>query len=286
MNVYNQKYKLKFYQMLIYNKITELRYDQFLTLFLIEIALILTTLFIFKKKLSFKLILSSSIVAILLSLLSMIIVQGFYGGMAYHERFGWPFQYEGISRGIEGDSTPWGINLDIWKFLANTTYWGLFPFLLLSQYFSKKKERKYQIFLLCSLSFYILLTLLFSYLNTSRLELLPEGTKTVSSTEKNTGLSDIEKRKREAIEDVYPEFKNFDTNTSFAGTSIETTQRDSDHYFAYIVNGSGVPIALATCFRVDRMFRVYKIGEYPDYLDSFSGYVGIDPVNCTGINAD
>lgn len=286
MNVYNQKYKLKFYQMLIYNKITELRYDQFLVLFLIEIALILINLLVFKKKLSFKLIFSTSIVAIGLSLLSMMIVHGFYGGMAYHERFGWPFPYEGISRGIEGDSTPWGINLDIWKFLANTTYWGLFPFLLLSQYFSKKKGRKYQIFLLCSLSFYILLPLLFSYLNTSRLELSPEETKRVSSTEKITGLTDIEKRKREAIEDVYPEFKNFDTNTSFAGTFIETTQRDSDHYFAYIVNGSGVPIALATCFRVDRMFRVYKIGEFPDYLDSYIGYTNIDPVTCSGIKPD
>lgn len=272
--------------MFIYNKISELRFDQFLVLFLIEIAFILTTLFIFKKKLTFKLVFSSLILAIVLSLLSMMIVQGFYGGMAYHERFGWPFQYEGISRGIEGDSTPWGINLDIWKFLSNTIYWGLFPFLLLSQIFSKKKGRKYQIFLLCSLSFYILMTLLFSYLNTSRLELLPEKTNKTSSTEKITGLTDIEKRKREAIEDVYPEFKNFDTNTSFAGTSIETTQRDSDHYFAYIVNGSGVPIALATCFRVDRMFRVYKIGEFPDYLDSYIGYTKIDPVNCTGIKAD
>lgn len=115
---------------------------------------------------------------------------------------------------------------------------------------------------------------------------MTEERKKISSIERISGFTDLEKRKREAIEEMYPEFKDFDINTSFAGTSIETTQRDSDHYFAYIVNGSGVPIALATCFRVDRMFRVFKVGEFPDYLDSYIGYIGIDPVTCTGIKAD
>jgi len=273
--------------MLIYNKITELRYDQFLILLVLEIVFILVTLLLFKKKLTLKLILCSSLLAIVFSLLSTMIVNGFYGGMAYHERFGWPFQFQGISRSIEDTLIPYGVGFDIWKFFANTIYWGLFPFLILFQMFFKKKSKKYQIFLICSLSFYFFLTLFFSYINNpNRSGLLTEERKKISSIERISGFTDLEKRKREAIEEMYPEFKDFDINTSFAGTSIETTQRDSDHYFAYIVNGSGVPIALATCFRVDRMFRVFKVGEFPDYLDSYIGYIGIDPVTCTGIKAD
>lgn len=154
--------------MIVYNKITELTYNQFLILFLTEAVIILFTLLVLKKKLSFKLIIFSSIIAIVLSLLSIIIVNGFYGGMAYHERFGWPFQFQEMSRSIDDVSTPWGIRFDIWKFIANTIYWEIFPLLILFEILSKKRSKQFQLFVIGSLTLYALLTLFFSYINTQK----------------------------------------------------------------------------------------------------------------------
>ena len=270
--------------MLIYNKITELTYDQFLILFVIEVSLLLITLILFKKKLSFKLILYSSIIALALSLLSLIVVNGFYGGMAYHERFGYPFQFQWISRSIDDISTPWGIRFDIWKYIANTIYWGIYPFLILFEVLSKKKSKKFQLFIITSITFFILITMGFSYINdTSRSQEKVNSTIETSIDENDFELSDIESRKKIAIEDEYTEFKGFVENSSFAGTSIKTVEQANDHYFAYILHGSGIPIIQATCFRVDRMFRVYKVGDFPDPLDSYIGYTDINPIDYLGI---
>lgn len=95
--------------------------------------------------------------------------------------------------------------------------------------------------------------------------------------------TDILTSKKEAIVTAYPEFKNFETSDSFAGVSVKTVEKGNDHYFAYITHGSGLPIAEATCFRVDRMMRVYNVGEFPDYLDSYAGYRDVNPVDCSGV---
>jgi hypothetical protein len=83
-----------------------------------------------------------------------------------------------------------------------------------------------------------------------------------------------------AIESKYPEFKNMDC---FATCSYKYKKEGPDYYFAYIVNGSGVPIAKATCFKFDKDFQVTKVGEFPNTVDSYYGYQDIDPKNCSGI---
>jgi hypothetical protein len=89
--------------------------------------------------------------------------------------------------------------------------------------------------------------------------------------------------RRNIIEKEYPEFRYFEQQDSFAGTSVVYEAVGSDYYFAYLLHGSGLPIARATCFRVDRAGRVFKVGEFPDLLDSYAGYPGIDPKDCSGI---
>ncbi len=89
--------------------------------------------------------------------------------------------------------------------------------------------------------------------------------------------------RRKAIEAAYPEFSDFENQPSFAGQSVVPAVIDGDYYFAYLVHGSGVPIAQATCFRVDRVGRVFETGVFPDPLDSSSGYRRVDPRNCRGI---
>jgi hypothetical protein len=88
---------------------------------------------------------------------------------------------------------------------------------------------------------------------------------------------------RSAIESAYPEFKDFENQESFAGQSVKSEADDGDYYFAYIVLGSGLPIAEATCFRVDRVGRVFEMGVFPDPVDSYAGYRDLNPRNCRGI---
>ena len=88
---------------------------------------------------------------------------------------------------------------------------------------------------------------------------------------------------RNAIESAYPEFKDFENQNSFAGQSVKSEADGDDRYFAYIVLGSGLPVAEATCFRVDRAGRVFKVGVFPDPVDSYAGYRDVNPRNCRGI---
>jgi hypothetical protein len=94
---------------------------------------------------------------------------------------------------------------------------------------------------------------------------------------------DLVALRRSVIETAYPEFKDFENQKSFAGQSVKTEVDDGDYYFAYMVLGSGLPIAQATCFRVDRVGRVFETGVFPDPVDSYAGYRDINPRNCRGI---
>ena len=89
--------------------------------------------------------------------------------------------------------------------------------------------------------------------------------------------------RRNAIETAYPQFKDFENQESFAGQSVKVEVDDGDYYFAYMVLGSGLPIAQATCFRVDRVGRVFEVGVFPDPVDSYAGYQDVNPRTCSGI---
>ena len=273
--------------MFVYNKVTELVYDQFLLLFLFEIVVLLFAILPFKKKLNFRTILFSSIIAIVISLLSMMIVNGFYGGMAYHERFGWPFPFQWTSRSIDDISTPWGLRFEPWKFLTNTIYWSLLPLTILLEIYSNNKNKKYQIFLVATLTIYIILTILFSWYNNRKsLEIASNQISEITTEGDTITDIDLAKRKQETLEKEFPEFKGFEEASSFAGVSVKIQEEGSVHYYAYILHGSGIPILKVTCFRVDRMFRVFKIGEFPDMLDSYIGYMDIDARTCGGITVE
>ena len=276
--------------MIFYNQLTELISLQFLIIALFEVIIVTIALFVFKRKTTTKILFFATIIALVLSLLSITIVRGNYGGMAYHERFGWPFQYDTVLRNIEigtNISVPYSSHFDFIKFIANTVFWGFIPLIILFEFYSKEKNKKYNIFAISSLVLFILLTVFFSYSNSrTEIELNIEKIKepsTVLPISDNSGKDDILSKKKIAIESKYPELKNFEGQKSFAGQSIKTVDNGNDHYFAYIVHGSGLPIAQATCFRVDRMFRVFKVGEFPDPLDSYIGYRDLDIKTCTGI---
>lgn len=98
-------------------------------------------------------------------------------------------------------------------------------------------------------------------------------------------LSELDLTRRNAIQQAYPDFTvNYEDQPCFAGCSVKVMQDGKDYHYAYITHGSGLPIAVATCFKVDPMMNVYKVGEFPDMLDSYMGYIDVDPKTCRGIN--
>ena len=99
----------------------------------------------------------------------------------------------------------------------------------------------------------------------------------------NNVNDDIEINFRNLLEKQYPEFKDFENQESFAGKKVKMEIYEGDRYYVYMVLGSGLPIVEATCFRVDSMGRVFKIGIFPDLTSSYIGYTDINPKNCQGI---
>lgn len=107
---------------------------------------------------------------------------------------------------------------------------------------------------------------------------------TPGSTEASDDIqADLVAIRRNAIEDAHPEFRDFENQESFAGQSVRIEVDDGDYYLAYMVLGSGLPIAQATCFRVDRVGRVFEVGVFPDPVDSYAGYRDLNLKNCRGI---
>jgi len=98
------------------------------------------------------------------------------------------------------------------------------------------------------------------------------------------GFDDFEIHRRRAIAEAYPDFTvNYEDQPCFAGCSVKVVEDARDYYYAYITHASGLPIGVATCFKVDPMMRAYKIGEFPDMTDSYIGYKDVDPKTCKGI---
>lgn len=275
-----------FIHMLLYNQITEITATQFLTIVLFEILMIVVNVFVFKKKLTLKILLYSAIIAATLSLLSIVIVRGNFGGTAYYEKFGWPLQYHIVSRNIEigtNIAVPHSFHFDLFRFIANAFFWWFTPLIALNIIFNGTNKKQYKLFLTSAILFFILLTVYFSYSNFKKEKslIIKDGSTLTIPT--SNGDGNIISKDKNAIESAYPEFKRFEDQKSFAGQKIKSTEDEFDRYYAYMVLGSGVPIAAATCFRVDRLGQVFKIGIFPDPLDSYVGYRDIDPRNCRGI---
>lgn len=102
------------------------------------------------------------------------------------------------------------------------------------------------------------------------------------------GFDDFEIHRRRAIAETYSEFsEDYEKQPCIAGCSVDVVEDTRSYYYAFIVHGSGLPIAKTTCFRVDggptTTLKVSKIGEFPEMADSYVGYRDVDPKTCKGI---
>lgn len=273
--------------MLIYNGLTELVAIQFIPLLLFEIAVILVLLFFFKIKPHLRTILFTMTAALVLTVLSLLTGLGFYGGMAYHEKFGWPFPFLIVSRNIEADALPaipYQTIFDWAKFSANLAFW-IFPPLMLSSNTTAPANRSFRI---TALSVFVILTALFSFYNSdkqNRQSLETPLTQVPQPDRLNDG-DDISRRKLAAILKRYPQYTAYPCCQASEYPAAAHIKRDgSDHYFAFITYSDDFidVIERAECYRVDRLFRIYQVGEFPDPADSYYGYHQVDPFNCQGV---
>lgn len=141
-------------------------------------------------------------------------------------------------------------------------------------------KTKHNYFFVCLFVVVISAIFIFLFVKDASLEEKP-----LQETELNALKSSgtVDALKRAAVEKEFPDFADFENQQSFAGKAVKFEIIGNDYYFAYMVLGSGLPIAQATCFRVDRLGRAYLIGEFPDPLDSYAGYRDINATNCKGI---
>ena len=154
--------------MLIYNHIAEIIADQFLIIALYEIITIGIVTFVFKKRLTVRIYFLTILLAIILSIISMVIARGNYGGTAYHERFGWPVQYYLVSRNIEvgtNIAVPYSFNFIFSKFCANTFLWLYLPVNIYTIYLNKKRTRTFIIYMSFAVIIFIGLVAGFSLYN-------------------------------------------------------------------------------------------------------------------------
>lgn len=156
--------------MLLYNQLTELFFTQFLLLAGYEAAAFAVCIFVLKKKLSWKIICSSAVLTLGLSLLSLVIAQGDYSGTTYREQFGWPFWYYTVIRGADSQlssAIPSLFHFDTLRFIGNAIVWGFLPMMILLAV-ANRQNKKFVLFAACTLVLFLLLTASLSYTNHRR----------------------------------------------------------------------------------------------------------------------
>jgi len=154
--------------MFIYNLIAEITADQFIIIALYEIIAISIVSFVFKKRLTLRIYFFTILLALILSIISVIIARGNYGGTAYYERFGWPIQYYFVSRNIEigtNIAVPYSFNFIFSKFFANTFLWLYLPVVIYTIYLNKKRTKAFILYASFALILFIGLVAGFSLFN-------------------------------------------------------------------------------------------------------------------------
>lgn len=291
--------------MFFYNQISE--FDSFQVLISIIVLLIINfvVFIILKPKFNWKNVLFITLAGILISLFSAFVVNGGPSGMSYYERFGYPLQYFYVTRNIADSisiymvAEPSAFGLKLIKFIGNSIFWALVITIPTMFYLSNLSKNKIIVAIALCPVFVIFSLLTVSYLNEQRSlenyvsEAQSNTNNRMNESESSTIDSSVyeydspigEKARINAIEKEYPEFKDYEywEETSMTPRKIASEQDGNDFYFAYIQEGSGVPVAKATCFRVNRMLEVFKVGTFPDNLDSYAGYIDVNPKNCIGI---
>ena len=272
--------------MFIYNQLTELTLLQLVPILVLLILGLVLGMVLLKLKPSFKLILLSLVIGILLSLVSGLIGWGGYSGMMYAERFGWPIQYLYENRTLEPSYTtvitvPFDIRFDFLRFSVNTLMYILSVLNILWFFSARKSQKNLRVHVLLLLTLLALLILSsFSLYNKYLVRLQSSMTKVEDDTEQKR-----EPRARYLVETKYPEFKDFENQTSFAGKEVIVKTVGTTTYIAYATNGSGVRYVDTTCFSVTNEGVVKENRKYSQLTSSILPYTNtdLDPVTCTNI---
>ncbi len=275
--------------MFIYNVLPssfEITALQGIIVFILLICSFILALALTKKIPSKKIIATSLITGILLSISSLSIGNGIESGFA--SKMGWPMYFIRNFQGLEFTDINFIIDPKnhwyflIERFILNSLLFIL-PILNLTWFFSLRKTLK-------SLKIHVLpLLTLFALLVLSVFCLVNVYENTSSNFSRTTLPEDDTEQKLEAkgrylVDTKYPSFKDYEKQESFAGKEVITKIVGKNIYLAYAERGSGVRYVDATCFNVDEAGLVTLIGKLTKSTPTVLVY--IDPVTCKEMESE
>jgi len=264
----------------IFPKGFELSEIQAIVVYLILLTSSFLALVLIKQRPGKKIAIISIFLGVALSFLSLSVGHGVESG--FDSKMGWPFYFVGNNQGLNTSivsilidpKNHWYLLID--NFIFNSFIY-IFSILNISWFLSIRTSIKsLKIHVLPLLTLFALLVLsIFCFINVyeksisnfSSLKLPDDDTE-----------QKLEPRARYLVETKYPEFKDYEKQQSFAGKIVFSKTVGNSIYFAYVVSGSGVPIADATCFKVEDLQTVSQIGKMIRPTPGNDGM--IDPVTC------
>lgn len=253
---------------------------QGIIVFIFLISAFILCVLLTKTRPNKKIIIISVIIGIFISFVTLSIGNGIESGFA--SKMGWPLYFIRNFKAL--DYTDLNFIIDpkyqwyflVERFVLNSSIF-IFTILNLTWFFSLRNTLKsLKIHILPLLTLFALLILSLSCL-TNVLEENSKRSLNLKLADDDTEQK-LEPRARYLIENKYPEFKDFEKQESFAGKVVFSKIVGNSIYFAYVVEGSGVPIADATCFKVENLTTVSEIGKLKRPLPGNDGT--IDPVTC------
>ena len=100
---------------------------------------------------------------------------------------------------------------------------------------------------------------------------------------KTDSKSAVELTAKRAKVDEFSGLKGFENGDCFAGCGVNNLKMENDYYFAYITYGSGIPILIAICYKIDINDKVTKIGVLKKNISPNGIINHVDPVTCEGV---
>jgi hypothetical protein len=247
--------------MIIYNTLSSLDASQLIIVVLFA-GISTAALYFVVRKIDYKGLLLSILLGIGLTLLSLLIGEGYYGGMLYHEKFGWPAQFYSVIRNIDPQelpalSMPFNQEFNPLKAIENFILYAAIAYMAI-MIVESVRDKQLKAALAVSATLYLLIvsTACLSLLNNSK-ENIPEA-----EIEEAFDASFTEQEAKETLLAVHPDIGK-GIQAGLPPQILYFTRQGQDWLIVHTTEGSGVDqIFEADCYQVKADGSVTVLGHY------------------------
>jgi len=247
--------------MLIYNTLSALAASQLMIVLIL--AIISTAIvFLIVRKMERKVVLLSLLLGIGLTLLSLLIGRGYYGGMFYHEKFGFPAQFYSLNRNIDPQEQPaiplpFNQDLNLLNAIANIGIYALIASMVIILIDSVKgKQTKAILATAAALLLLIVSAAGFSIHNHSTAG-IPEA-----EIDEALNAPFMEQDAKEILLTAHPDIVK-GIQAGLPPQMLYTSRQGQDWLIVHTIEGSGVDqIFAADCYRVKADGTITVLGNY------------------------